>query len=62
MAQSILNDLLVRLGLWFHIEVWSIVVEVLPAVCWGGGGAGGGCSRVLLGDSITATRPRVDLG
>ena len=57
MAQSILNDLLVRLGLWFNIEVWSIVVEVLPAVCWGGGGGGGGCSRVLLGDSVTATRP-----
>ena len=57
MAQSILNDLLVRLGLWFNIEVWPIVVEVLPAVCWGGGEAGGGCSTLLLGGSVTATRP-----
>jgi hypothetical protein len=44
MTQSILNDLLVGLGLRFNIDVWSIVVAVvrLPAVCWGGGGAGDG--------------------
>ena len=59
MAQSILNDLFVRFGLWFNIDVWSVVVQVLrlPAVCWGGGGAGDGCSCVLLGSSATATRP-----
>ena len=51
MAQSVLNDLLIGLGLWFDIKVWSIVVQILrlwPAVCWSGGGAGDRCSSTVL--------------
>ena len=65
MAQSILYDLLVRLGLWFNVDVWSIVVQILrlPAVSWGrgGAGAGDGCGSVLLGSSVAAARPWVYL-
>ena len=59
MAQSILNDLFVRLGLWFNIDIWSIVVHIvrLSAVCWGGVGAGDSCSSVLLGGRVAATWP-----
>ena len=62
MAQSILNNLLIGFGLWFDIELWSIVVQILrlrPAVCWGRGGAGDGCSSVVLlgSSSVTGTRP-----
>ena len=63
MTQSILNDLFVRLGSWFNVDVWSIVVQILrlSAVSWGGGGAGDGCGSVLSGSSVAAARPWVYL-